>query len=118
MRFCEPAIEGCILKDLDRLYHTRFSYAENCAREGVWRVLCQHFLQRWVAHEASVLDLGCGFEKFTRHIKAGCKVAVDVNEHVAARFGRAAGTGSGGSFSKPRWCAWVIVSPRTTLDSS
>ena len=31
---------------------------------------------------------------------------------------RAAGTGSGELSSKPRWCAWVIVRPRTMLDSS
>ena len=64
------------------LYDARFNEAERRAKEEVWRVLCVQFFQRFVPEDAVVLDLACGFGEFSRFVRAGLKVALDLNPRV------------------------------------
>lgn len=70
------------------LYAQRFDAAERAAKARLWAVLCSDFLQRYVAPDAAVLDLGAGSCEFINHIRCGRKFAVDgnpaVREHAAA----------------------------------
>lgn len=65
------------------LYRNRFSPRQRQARDEVWRVLCESFFQRYIGPQDTLLDLGCGFGEFSRFIKAGRKVAVDLNPEAA-----------------------------------
>lgn len=70
---------------LERLYQARFSKAEREAKEQVWKVLCEHYFQQFVReNEDTVLDVACGQGEFIRHIRAAKKLAVDLNDSVAA----------------------------------
>ena len=67
------------------LYERRFSEPTRRAKAGVWKVLCEDFLQRYVRPEDTVLDLGAGFCEFINHIRCARKWAVDVDEDVRTR---------------------------------
>lgn len=66
------------------LYDARFSERERRAKQEVWRVLCEQFFQQFVAEDAVVLDLACGFGEFSHFVRAGRKLALDSNREVAA----------------------------------
>lgn len=74
--------------DEQALYAQRFDPAERAAKARLWAVLCQDVLQRYVAPDAAVLDLGAGSCELINHIRCGRKFAVDTNpalaEHAAA----------------------------------
>jgi SAM-dependent methyltransferase len=74
------------MDNLSRLYRVRFSEADRRRKDQVWRVLCQRFFQRYVSPSDTVLDIGCGYGEFSRHIRAARKVAVDVNADAAAHL--------------------------------
>jgi SAM-dependent methyltransferase len=67
------------MDELGRLYRARFSDADRARKDAIWRVLCERFFQRYVPPDATVLDLACGYGEFMRHIRAGRKIAVDLN---------------------------------------
>lgn len=73
--------------DEPALYAQRFDAEERRAKAALWAVLCGDFLQRYVAADAAVLDLGAGGCEFINHIRCGAKFAVDgnpaVREHAA-----------------------------------
>lgn len=69
---------------LDPLYTTRFPEADRAAKDAVWRVLCPHFFQRYVAADAVVLDIGVGLGEFLQHIKCGERIALDI-ERLSGR---------------------------------
>ena len=48
----------------------------------MWQVLCRHFLQQFIRQDDVVLELACGMGEFTRHIAAGRKIAVDLNDEA------------------------------------
>lgn len=48
-------------------------------RDRVWAVLTRVFFSRWVAPDAKVLDLGCGYGEFINNIRARGKLAMDLN---------------------------------------
>ncbi len=73
------------MKDIGRLYRYRFPESELRVREEIWKVLCRDYFQQYVKSTDTVLDLGCGFGEFIRFIKAGKKIAIDINDD-AARF--------------------------------
>lgn len=64
---------------LGDIYRQRFDDRAQRERESLWRVLCDHFLQRYVARDATVLDLAAGRCEFINHIHCGHKIAVDLN---------------------------------------
>jgi SAM-dependent methyltransferase len=65
-------------EDLRSTYRRRFLPTSEY-RNRVWRVLTRHFLDRWIAAESSVLDLGCGYGEFINNICASRKYAMDLN---------------------------------------
>ncbi len=69
--------------DMATVYTNRFPLEERTAKDAIWQVLCRHFFQKYVSHDAVVLDLGAGFCEFLRHIQCGERIAVDLNEQVA-----------------------------------
>jgi dolichol-phosphate mannosyltransferase len=63
----------------ESLHRQRFPAPQREMRDRVWEVLCRHFFQRYVRAGDTTLDLGCGFGEFSRFIRAGRRIAVDVN---------------------------------------
>lgn len=69
-------------KKLDRLYQIRFSSKEQTIKNDLWRVLCQNFFQKFVAKDATVLDLAAGYCEFINNISCKNKIAVDINPEI------------------------------------
>ena len=69
---------------LKALYRNRFT-SESEQRQGIWGVLCAHFFQQWVPEDAVVLDLAAGHCEFINNIRAGRRIAVDLNPDVTLR---------------------------------
>jgi len=65
-------------QDLARVYQRRFANQSE-RRDRVWRILCADFFQKYIAADASVLDLGAGYGQFINNISAGSKFAMDLN---------------------------------------
>ncbi len=64
--------------DVQAIYERRF--ADTLAfRRGMWDVLCREFFQRHVPVDATVVEIGAGYCEFINHIRAGRKIAVDLN---------------------------------------
>jgi SAM-dependent methyltransferase len=74
------------LRDLKSEYHQRFDAIADY-RDAVWEELTSGFFQTYVPRDGSVLDLGSGWGEFIRHIRAGQKWAMDLNEDAAERVG-------------------------------
>ena len=69
---------------LKALYRNRFD-KESEQRQETWDVLCRDFFQTWVAEDAVVLDLAAGHCEFINNIRAGRRIAVDLNPDVKVR---------------------------------
>jgi len=69
-------------ENLDKLYQQRFPEAELAQKNAIWKVLCASFFQRYVAANATVVDIGAGYCEFINNIRAGRKIAVDLNPDV------------------------------------
>lgn len=74
------------LEDLGKEYRQRFT-AIAPYRNSVWQVLVREFFQRYVDPSATVLDLGCGWGEFIRHIQANRRIAMDLNPDMPAHVG-------------------------------
>ncbi len=72
--------------ELSALYRHRFPEEELARKAAIWKVLCEHFFQRYVAPDAAVIDLACGYGEFINHIRAGEKIAVDLNADARSRL--------------------------------
>jgi SAM-dependent methyltransferase len=68
--------------ELARLYRNRFPAEERDAKARLWRVLCRDFFQRYVPEGAAVLDVGAGYCDFINAIRAGRRVAIDLNPEM------------------------------------
>lgn len=68
----------------DKVYANRFSAEQRQKKARVWEVLCREFLQRYIAPNAAVLDLGAGYGEFINNIVAARKVAIDMNPELPA----------------------------------
>src|SRR5215470_5823729 len=64
--------------ELDRLYRNRLD-AQALYRTRVWKILTGRFFSRYVAPDATVLDLGCGHGDFINNIECRKKFAMDLN---------------------------------------
>jgi len=69
--------------DLASIYRRRFSGPELRRRNAVWRALCRSFFQRFVAADATVVDVGAGYCEFINNIECRHRVAVDAGELTA-----------------------------------
>jgi SAM-dependent methyltransferase len=72
-------------ENLRRLYEARFTEEERSPRNAVWQVLCDHFFQKWIDPDATVLELAAGYCEFINNIRAAKKIAVDLNPEVRRR---------------------------------
>lgn len=63
-----------------RIYRQRFDVEAQRRKDRLWKVLCRHFLQRFVSPADTVLDLGAGYCEFINNIRCAKKYAVDLNE--------------------------------------
>src|SRR4051794_4683221 len=68
---------------LSSLYRGRFDERDRAQKRRLWRTLCRHFLQRYIEEDATVLDLGAGSCEFTNAVRAGRRIAVDLNPDTA-----------------------------------
>ena len=71
--------------DETALYAQRFDHAARAAKARLWAVLCGDLLQRYVAADAAVLDLGAGSCEFINHIRCARKFAIDGDPTVRQR---------------------------------
>lgn len=72
--------------DVQAIYERRF--ADTLAfRRGMWDVLCREFFQRHVPETATVVEIGAGYCEFINHIRAGRKIAVDLNPDTRTHAG-------------------------------
>jgi len=67
--------------DVQGIYARRFS-PDLQFREGMWKILCRDFFQRYVPNNSRVLEIGAGYCEFINNIQAGHKTAVDINPDV------------------------------------
>jgi SAM-dependent methyltransferase len=64
--------------DVEAIYKRRFT-PDLAARQQMWQVLCSGFFQRYIPTNAVVLEVGAGYCEFINSIRAGAKIAVDLN---------------------------------------
>jgi SAM-dependent methyltransferase len=69
--------------ELDRLYTVRFPEQERAEKSRLWQVLCTAFFSRYVAQDATVLDLGAGYCDFVNNVRASRRLAIDLNPDTA-----------------------------------
>ena len=67
-------------------YRRRFE-PHSAYRDRMWKVLVDHYFQRFVEPDDRVLDLGCGWGEFINNVTAGQKYALDLNPDVDGRLG-------------------------------
>lgn len=65
--------------ELSELYKIRFSVDQLPRKNAIWQVICGDFLQRYVPPSATLVDIACGYGEFLNNIRAGRKIAVDLN---------------------------------------
>lgn len=71
-------------EDLESIYRNRFDDRELANKRTLWRVLVEHFFQRYVPADGTVLDLGAGNCEFVNVVRARRRLAVDLNPDTAA----------------------------------
>ena len=57
-------------------FRTRFT--PDPQRDILWRTLCRHYFDAFIAENNCVLELGAGYGHFINHIRARRRIAVDV----------------------------------------
>jgi ubiquinone/menaquinone biosynthesis C-methylase UbiE len=68
-------------EQLKALYAERFA-GDRAHRAAMWRVLCAGFFDRYVQPSDVVLDVAAGGCEFINAVRAGTRIAVDVNPAV------------------------------------
>jgi len=69
-------MKPAILRDA---YRRRFA-GEEAYRNALWQVLCRDFFQQFVRDGDTVLEIAAGHCELINHIRAGRRIAVDLNE--------------------------------------
>lgn len=64
---------------LKKLYENRFDYKQRKAKLALWKVLIQSFLQKHIAGNSVVLDIGGGYCEFINQVEARKKYLIDLN---------------------------------------
>lgn len=72
-------------QELQIIYQKRF-HQTAAYRNRVWQVLTSEFFNHWIAFDAVVLDLGCGYGEFINNIGARQKFAMDLNPDTPAHL--------------------------------
>ncbi|MBI1371267.1 MAG: methyltransferase domain-containing protein [Phycisphaera sp.] len=71
--------------DLPVQYQLRFGKMA-AYRDGVWKILCGEFFNRYIPDNAAVLDLGCGWGEFINNTKGVTKYGMDLNPDAASHL--------------------------------
>jgi SAM-dependent methyltransferase len=71
---------------LDRVYAARFD-ARVDDRVLLWETLCDAYFQQFVGPDDAILDVAAGYCEFINAVRAGRKIAVDLNPNAAQRAG-------------------------------
>lgn len=66
-------------EELSHLYQRRFSVEELEGKRLLWWILCREYLDQYIRATDTVVDLGAGSCEFINAVRAGRKIAVDVN---------------------------------------
>lgn len=75
--------------ELKSLYRHRFSTDELPAKNRIWQVLCSQYFQPLIGRDdATILDLACGYGEFINNIRAGQKLAIDLNPDSPSAVGK------------------------------
>ena len=65
--------------DLAELYKIRFDREGLARKNEIWKVLCEDMFQQYVGPDQTLLDIACGYGEFSNNMRAGRKVAIDLN---------------------------------------
>jgi len=71
------------MPDIASIYRDRFEQTGLVRRDRVWKALCKYYFDRRIPDDAAVLELACGYGEFINNIRAGSKLAVDINPDSA-----------------------------------
>ena len=66
-------------KYIKKLYQNRFHPEELKAKNRLWKVLIDYFLQRYINPAGSLLDIGGGYCEFVNQVQAREKYLLDLN---------------------------------------
>jgi len=72
-------------EQLSQLYKTRFPEKELERKNAIWKVICEDYLQQFIAAGSLVVDIACGYGEFLNNITAKTRVGIDLNPD-SARF--------------------------------
>jgi SAM-dependent methyltransferase len=64
---------------LKRLYANRFDPQQRIAKNRLWKVLVDQFLQKYINKNSTVLDIGGGYCEFINQVQAKEKYLIDLN---------------------------------------
>jgi SAM-dependent methyltransferase len=78
-----PLDKNAPLTTICDIYRNRFNEKTLRQKNEVWRVICEEYLQKFIAPSATVLDLGAGTCEFINNITCSRKYAVDLNPDTA-----------------------------------
>lgn len=67
---------------LDKIYRSRFTAQTLAAKRELWDTLVEEFLQKYVARDAVVADIGGGYCEFINAVECGKKYIIDLNPDV------------------------------------
>lgn len=66
-------------QNLSELYRIRFTNDQLPRKNAIWEVICHDYLQQFIRPTDTVVDVACGYGEFLNNIKAGKKIAIDIN---------------------------------------
>ncbi len=69
--------------ELRAIYERRFKAERTRYRQQLWATLVEAYFGRLIPHDATVLDLGCGYGEFINHVRSGQRFAMDLNPQAA-----------------------------------
>lgn len=65
--------------DINKTIYRRRFEEDVQFRIEMYNVLCKHFFQKYIPHDATILEIGAGYCEFINAIQAKRKIAIDVN---------------------------------------
>lgn len=74
-------------QELSAIYQRRFRRSASY-RNRVWRELTASYFRAWIGPDATVLEMGCGYGEFINNVKAGRKLAMDLNPDAPLHLGK------------------------------
>jgi SAM-dependent methyltransferase len=75
------------MPDLAALYRFRFRESERLQKVLIWKALCEHYFQKLVGENKTIVDLACGYGEFISNIHGAKKYGVDLNPDAPKYLG-------------------------------